>query len=233
MHHHVVDLADGQVDQSPVQADVAVDAGAAPARAGAGQAELLPTHAQQGGKVVQALFKQGLGLLFEPSLRSIAHLGHRGTGRHRHGQHLLGCQVLPTHAPHTALEHTQLHGASQKRHLGPVPPLDGFLKLLGLPLFELLQLGHNPSAFFLHRGIHLAQSHPIGRSHHQTIGPHQKANALAARAFKTVRHRDALQLSVAVGGGMGEAQTTVLWLSQRRCLFSYVGGRRRSFGRCR
>ena len=50
-----------------------------------------------------------------------------------------------------------------------------------------------------------------------------EADAFAARAFKTVRHRDALQLGVAVGSGVGEAQTTVLWLSQRRFLIPCAG----------
>ena len=58
MHHHIIDLADGQVDEPPVQANVAVVARTAPARAGARQTELLPTHPQQRCKVVQALFEQ-------------------------------------------------------------------------------------------------------------------------------------------------------------------------------
>ena len=83
------------------------------------------------------------------------------------------------HTTHTALEHTQLHRAPQKRDLSPVPPFDGFLKLFGLPLFELLQFGHNPAAFFLQSGVHLAQWHPVGRTHDQAIGTHQKTDALA------------------------------------------------------
>jgi hypothetical protein len=59
-------------------------------------------------------------------------------------------------------------------------PLDGFLKLFGLSLFELLQLGHNPRAFFLHGRIDLSHRHPVGRPHHQAIGPDHKANAFAA-----------------------------------------------------
>ena len=205
------------MDQSPVQPNVPIGARTAPARAGTRQAELLPAHTQLRCEVLQTLFKQSLGLFFQPHLRGITHLGHRGTGWHRHGQHLLGCQVLSKHAPHTALKHTQLHRASQKWHLGPVPPLDGFLKLLSLPLFELLQLGHNPGAFFLDRRVHLAHRHPVGRTHHQTIGPHQKTNALAARTLKTVRHRDALQLRMAVGGGVGEAPRADLCLGHVPC----------------
>ena len=217
VHHHVIDLADGQVDQSPVQSDVPIRACTAPARAGTRQAELLPAHTQLRRVVLQTLLKQGLGLFFQPHLRGITHLGHAGTRRHRHGQELVGGNVLPLHAAHTALHHAQLHRTAQIWHLGTMPPLDGFLKLLGLPLFELLQLGHNPGPFFLHRRVHLAQRHPVGRTHHQAISPHHKTNALAPRAFKTVRHRRTLQLRMAVGGGVGEPPGTGLCFGHVPC----------------
>jgi hypothetical protein len=94
-------------------------------------------------------------------------------------------QVLPLHTPHTALQHAKLNRSSQKWNFGPVPPLDGILKLLGLPFFELLQLGHNPSAFFLHRSVHLTQGDPIGCTHHQAICSDREPNAFAARTLKT------------------------------------------------
>ena len=65
------------MDQPPIQPDRTIGAGAAPAGAGAAQAQLAPLHTQRRGKMVEPFNKHSLGLAHQPGLYRVFDLVRR------------------------------------------------------------------------------------------------------------------------------------------------------------
>ncbi len=79
--HHVVDLAQGGLDEPPVEADLPPGVAAPPAGAGAGEAEAGRGQPHAGGEVGHPLGEEGLGLAPVPALHRAADgLGVAGVG---------------------------------------------------------------------------------------------------------------------------------------------------------
>ena len=163
MDDDVVDHLLAEVNQSPIEANRAIATGAAPAALGAGERELRPVHTQLRCKVVEAVFKNALGLAHEPSLHRIADALWAGIVRQakvqrkaRHAGQCAGIGVKLSHALrctrsacHLARVDHQNHLLTQKWHERAFFPFNLRLRLLGLALLSFFQFAHNPHGFFL------------------------------------------------------------------------------------
>jgi hypothetical protein len=113
-------------------------------------------------------------------------------------------KLRPGSAENLARLQHQLNRFAQKWKAGTVTPLDpvGHQALVALP--RLVQLADDPERLFLQGGIHIMQRSPVGRPHHQTVGPHGKTNGTALAAFELVSHHGVAQTRFAIGPGVAK-----------------------------
>ncbi len=104
----------------------------------------------------------------------------------------------------------------QRRAVAPDDPLGGVLQRT-LPL--LVELGEDPAAFFPHRGVDVAQGHPLRRAHRQALEADDEADAAPARALQQEGDAPAVEHELAVGARVAQGVGRDRDLDFRQALF--------------
>ncbi|MCY1362765.1 hypothetical protein D9M69_494980 [compost metagenome] len=181
----VIDDRGREMDQAPVQHDVAVAGAGAPARGGRRQAPAADFQAADLQEVGEAGAEPGAGALLQPGLRRIADAALVRRGGQRQPQRVavlgglgvagqIGLAAVAAYADHDALAQVGQFPARL-----PARVRHGQLLLAGMPF---AQLGEDPARFFAHRVVDLRQRDPIGGGDAQAVVRDHEADAAAARA---------------------------------------------------
>ncbi|MNQ51797.1 hypothetical protein D3C85_657930 [compost metagenome] len=185
MRDNVINDAGREMNQAPVQHDVAVAGAGAPARGRRRQPPAADLQAADLQKMRQPRAEPGAGALLQPGLRRVADTALIGRGRQRQQQGVAvlrgvgiagqaGLAAVATHAKHDALAQVRQFATGL-----PARVRDGQLLLAGMPF---AQLGEDPAGFLAHRLVNLRQRDPTGRRHPQAVIGNDKAYAASARA---------------------------------------------------
>jgi hypothetical protein len=206
--HHIVDHRRTEMHQPPVQADRTIRAGAAPAGASVGQAQLLPAHPELRCEVVESLDETAVSLTHQPGLHRVADLRCRGTMRQGDKQHparLIRVKLRTGRLEAVARIQHQPHGLTKVGNRRAVAPLDA--RGLDAPqaFTRLAELAHDPAGLLQQRSIHFVQRHPGRRAHSQTIGPDRKTDGAPLAAAELVADMGAAQGDGPVGARMDKA----------------------------
>ena len=154
---HVVDDGRREVDQAPVQHDVAVAGARAPAGRGGRQPPAADLQAADLQEMRQARAEPGAGALLQPGLGGVADAALVGVGGQGQPQRVAvrGASASPERSLAAVAAHADDDAPAQIRQLAaglPARVRHGQLPLAGVPFAQLVQ---DPAGFLAHRVVDL------------------------------------------------------------------------------